>query len=109
MPRTIILRYTTAALAAVAVLTVWTAGFVARAQTATQSAVRFEFSAAYYRVSEGENAATITVVRTGDINREASVAYLADNNYLFANGCVYPAWVGSATPGVDYARVSGTL
>jgi len=112
MLRTITLRYTTVALAAVTVLTVWLGprvDFVARAESATQSAVRFEFSAAYYRVSEGENGATITVVRTGDINRDASVAYLADNNYLYATGCMYPAWVGSATPGVDYARVSGTL
>jgi len=112
MPRTITRRYTTAALAAVTVLTVWLGprvDFVARAETATQSEVRFDFSAASYRVSEGDGDATITVVRMGDTSREASVKYLAAEIEIDAEGCIYGAMLGSATPGVDYARTSGTL
>jgi len=115
MPRTITRSYTVSALLAAAVLTVLLApcvAFVQRAGAAKaleQSDVRFAFSAGYYRVSEGDGSATISVVRTGDTGSEASVEYLADYTHLQASGCGYLAEIGSATPGVDYARASGTL
>lgn len=115
MPRAITRSYTLAALVAAAVLTVLLApcvAFVPRAGAAMapeQSDVRFAFSAGFYRVSEGDGGATITVVRTGDTSREASVEYLADIININASGCIYLAWIGSATPGIDYARASGTL
>jgi TolB protein len=115
MPRTITRRYTTFALAAFAALTFWPSTRVASvaltsaAAPPAQTVSRFEFSAASYRVSEADGGATITVLRTGDTGREAAVEYLADSGYLLAKGCGYPAWVGSATPGADYTRTSGTL
>jgi hypothetical protein len=115
MPRTIARSYAVSALVAAAALTVLLAprvAFVPRAGAATapgQSDVRFGFSAGIYRVSEGDGGATITVVRTGDTGSEASVEYLADMGFLNASGCIYLAEVGSAEPGVDYERASGTL
>ena len=112
MPRKITPRYLTAALAAAAALTVWLAPRAASASPAAapaQSEVRFGFGAAFYRVSEGDAVATVNVVRTGDANREASVEYLADSGYLPARGCAQLAWVGTAAPGSDYTRASGTL
>jgi WD40 repeat protein len=109
MPRTYTRRYTAVALAAAA-LTLWLAPrFAPAATAAARSEVRFAFDAAFYRVSEGDGGVTVTVVRTGDASREASVEYLADSGYLYAEGCGYPGWVGTATPGSDYTRASGTL
>ncbi|HEX7313440.1 MAG TPA: Calx-beta domain-containing protein [Pyrinomonadaceae bacterium] len=108
MPRTNTRRCLTAALVAAAALAVWLGPRFTSA-AAAQSETRFEFDAEYYRVSEGDGVATVTVVRTGDAAREASVEYRADSGYLFARGCVYPLWVGSATPDSDYTRTSGTL
>ena len=109
MPRPDTRRRLTFALVAFAAALVWLAPRFTPTAAHAQSEVRFNFDASYYRVSEGDGAATVTVVRTGDSTREASVDYLADSGYRFAQGCVYPAWVGSATPGKDYARTSGTL
>lgn len=110
MPRTNGLRYLTAALFAAAALTFCLAPRFAPASAApARSEIRFAFGAPFYRVSEGDGAATVTVVRTGDTGREASVDYLADSGYLLAKGCGYLAWVGSATPGSDYTRAAGTL
>jgi Tol biopolymer transport system component len=102
----------TVALVASAAALVWLAPrftSTAAAAAPARSEIRFNFDASYYRVSEGDGAATVTVVRTGDSTREASVEYLADGGYRFAQGCVYPGWVGTAAPGKDYARASGTL
>jgi Tol biopolymer transport system component len=97
----------TTALAAVAALTFWLAPHVAT--TAAQSSqIRFAFSTYPYRVSEGDGVATVTVVRTGDTTRAASVEYLASSGYLMAQGCGYLGWVGSASAS-DYEQVSGTL
>ncbi len=111
MPRRISRRYTTAVLVAAVALTVCLAprvGLIAPAEAAT-SEVRFDFSAASYRVSEGDGDATITVVRIGDPSHKASVKYLASELEIEAEGCIYGDILGSATPGVDYARTSGTL
>ena len=109
MPRTFTRRYVTAAFASAAALTALLAPRFAAGARAAQSEVRFAFGAAFYRVSEGDGVATVTVLRTGDATREASVEYLADSGYLLAKGCGNLAWVGSATPGADYTRASGTL
>jgi Tol biopolymer transport system component len=115
VPRKITRSYTVSAVVAAAMLTVLLApcaAFVPRAGAATgpeQSDVRFGFSAGFYRVSEGDGGATITVVRSGNTGSEVSVEYLADGINLNASGCIYLAEIGSATPGVDYARASGTL
>ena len=108
MPRPNARMYLTAALAAVAALAVWLAARPTSAAPA-QSGVRFAFDAAVYRVSEGDGGITVTVVRTGDTGRAASVEYQAAAGYLLAKGCGYLAWVGTATPGSDYTRAAGTL
>ena len=112
MPRPNTRRCLTVALVASAAALVWLAPRFAPAAAAAapaRSEIRFNFDASYYRVSEGDGAATVTVVRTGDTSRAASVEYLASSGYLMAEGCGYLAWVGSATPGSDYVRASGTL
>ena len=53
------------------------------------------FSQAEYSISEAENKATITVVRTGNTNQTVSVDYETGDNY--------------ARAGLDYTAVSGTL
>jgi TolB protein len=90
-------------------LTSWLAPRAEATVAGAQSEVRFTFSASYYRVSEGDKSVTITVVRSGDLGSEATVEYQASNGYLFARGCAYLAWVGTATPDSDYAWVRGTL
>ena len=111
MPPSKRFRRLTAALVGAAALTFWLAPRFAPAGAAVPlgSEVRFAFSSPFYRVSEADGVATVTVLRTGDTAREASVDYLADSGYLQAKGCAYLAWVGSATPGSDYTRASGTL
>jgi TolB protein len=79
------------------------------AAPAAQLEARFRFSADFYRVSEGDADVTITVMRTGDASREASVRYLADEIDIGAYGCIYAGLLASATPGEDYTRASGTL
>ncbi len=108
MPRTHRRFYLTAALGALAALILWLAPD-AREAAAQTSQMRFALSPATYRVSEGDGGVTVNVVRTGDTTHAASVEYLASNNYLFAKGCGYLAWVGSAAPGSDYEKASGTL
>ena len=56
---------------------------------------RVEFSAEKYVSSEADSAALITVVRTGDVSKAASVGYSTSP--------------GSATPGADYQPQSGVL
>jgi TolB protein len=87
------------------------AAFIPRAEAAPpiQLESRFQFSADFYRVSEGDGDVTITVVRTGDASREASVRYLADEIDIGSYGCISAGLFASATPGEDYTQSSGTL
>src|SRR5262249_46839964 len=56
---------------------------------------QFQFSATSYSINEGAGTATITVTRTGGSDGAVSVNYASGG--------------GSATAGLDYAAVSGTL
>ena len=53
------------------------------------------FSQAEYSINEAENRATITVIRTGNLNQTVSVDYATSDDY--------------ARAGLDYSAVSGTL
>src|SRR5207247_6443912 len=59
------------------------------------SAPRFSFSTNAYAVKEGVATATITVIRTGPATTAATVDFTTTD--------------GSATAGVDYQAVAGTL
>ncbi len=113
MPRTIPRLYITLALAAASTLAVWLTPrvvFIQRAEAAPAAQVdKLEFSAGFYRVSEGDGDVTITVVRTGDASREVSVRYLAGETNIDAYGCIDAGLFASATPGQDYTPASGTL
>ncbi len=70
-------------------------GSVSGAVEALTVPTAFAFAAPVYAVAEGTSSVTITVVRTGNPTGTASVQYTTSP--------------GTATPGVDYTPVSGTL
>jgi hypothetical protein len=67
----------------------------APAPTPTPENSSIQFSSASYNVNEDDGLVTITVTRSGDTSRSASVAYFSMD--------------GSAVNGSDYTAVSGTL
>ncbi|HEX5709115.1 MAG TPA: Calx-beta domain-containing protein [Pyrinomonadaceae bacterium] len=70
---------------------------------------RFEFNSSAYGVVESAGSRTITVRRTGDVTRAATVDYATDDGATAATFTPCNATSGRALDRCDFAQVSGRL